>query len=71
MAEQYPTDVTLNALSGSADSQQEVAYPTIAESPYYTSFYKMLYRLLDVARRAATSACSRTGPTPLACARGR
>jgi len=52
MAEQYPTDVTLNALSGSTDGQQEVAYPTIAESPYYTSFYKMLYRLLDVARRA-------------------
>lgn len=51
MAEQYPTDVTLNALSGSADDEQEVAYPTIAESPYYTSFYKMLYRLLDVARR--------------------
>ncbi len=52
MAEQYPTNVTLNALSGSTDGQQEVAYPTLAESPYYTSFYKMLYRLLDVARRA-------------------
>ena len=52
MAEQYPTDVTLNALSGSTDGEQEVAYPTIAESPYYTSFYKMLYRLLNVARRA-------------------
>ncbi len=52
MAEQYPTDVTLNALSGGSDGEQEVAYPTIAESPYYTSFYKMLYRLLDVARRA-------------------
>jgi len=52
MAEQYPSDVTLNALSGSSESEQEVLYLPIAESPYYTSFYKMLYRLLDVARRA-------------------
>lgn len=52
MAEKYPADATLNALSGTTDSEQEVAYPTIFESPYYTTFYKMLYRLLDVARRA-------------------
>ncbi len=52
MTEQFPTDAELNALSGTADSRQEVPYPAIGESPYYTSFYRMLYRLLDVARRA-------------------
>ena len=52
MAEQYPSDTTLNALSGSSDDEQGVLFLTIAESPYYTNFYKMLYRLLDVARRA-------------------
>ena len=52
MTEQYLTDSELNALSGTSDAEQGIAYPTIYESPYYTSFYKMLYRLLDVARRA-------------------
>ncbi|MCD4823585.1 MAG: hypothetical protein K8S55_03190 [Phycisphaerae bacterium] len=52
MTESYLTDSELNALSGTSDFEQEVAFPTIYESPYYTSFYKMLYRLLDVARRA-------------------
>jgi len=52
MSELYPSDADLNALSGTADAEQGVAYPTIFESPYYTTFYKMLYRLLDVARRA-------------------
>ncbi|MFW6061843.1 MAG: right-handed parallel beta-helix repeat-containing protein, partial [Planctomycetota bacterium] len=52
MTELYPADDQLNALSGAADPQQGVRYPAIGESPYYTSFYKTLYRLLDVARRA-------------------
>ncbi len=52
MAELYPDDATLTALSGLADAEQGVLYPPIGESPYYTSFYRMLYRLLDVARRA-------------------
>lgn len=52
MSEIYPSDTLINALSGTKDSQQEVQYPAIYESPYYTTFYKMLYRLLDVARRA-------------------
>jgi hypothetical protein len=52
MSELYPTTTDINALSGTSDSEQEVLYPAIAESPYYTSFYKMLYRLLDLARRA-------------------
>ena len=52
MTEIYPTDSELNALSGTSDAQQEVLFVTTGESPYYTSFYKMLYRLLDVSRRA-------------------
>ncbi len=51
MTELYPSDSDLNALSGTAESEQEVLYVATGESPYYTSFYKMLYRLLDVARR--------------------
>jgi len=53
MTESYPSDQLLNALSGTTDAQQEVLFLPIGEAPYYTSFYKMLYRLLDVARRAA------------------
>ena len=52
MTELYPDAGELNALSGLSDAQQEVLYPAVGESPYYTSFYKMLYRMLDVARRA-------------------
>lgn len=52
MSEQFPSDAELHALSGLSDTEQEVPYPGIYESPYYTTFYKMLYRLLDVGRRA-------------------
>lgn len=52
MSELYPSDSLINALSGTKDAEQEVQYPAIYESPYYTTFYKMLYRTLDVARRA-------------------
>ncbi|MCJ7545021.1 MAG: hypothetical protein MUP47_10770 [Phycisphaerae bacterium] len=52
MAEQFPSDTTLNALSGTADGEQAVPYIPVGLSPYHTDFYKMLYRLLDVARRA-------------------
>ena len=52
MAELYPSDSELAALSGTTDSEQEVLFIQTGESPYYLSFYKMLYRLLDVARRA-------------------
>lgn len=52
MSESYPSDAQLNALSGLMDGEQEVLFIATGESPYYTSFYKMLYRLLDVARRA-------------------
>ncbi|MFB3894137.1 MAG: hypothetical protein ACE15C_19205 [Phycisphaerae bacterium] len=52
MAEMYPSDGALNALSGTSDAQQEVLFIAAGESPYYTSFYKMQQRLLEVARRA-------------------
>lgn len=52
MTEQYPSDAELNALSGTTDNEQEVLFITTGEAPYYTSFYKTLYRLLKVARRA-------------------
>jgi len=52
MAESYPTDETLNALSGTCDALTGLAYPTIGESPYYTSFYRLaehINRLLQPA----------------------
>ena len=52
MAELYPSDAELNALSGTNDAEQEVHYVTTGEAPYYTSFYKFVHRLLLVARRA-------------------
>ena len=51
MTEVYPSDESLNALSGTSDAEQAVLFPTIGESPYYTSFYKMLFRLMAVAIR--------------------
>lgn len=52
MPELYPSDDQLNALSGTTDSEQEVLFIPVGQSPYYTSYYKMLHRLLDVARRS-------------------
>lgn len=52
MSEIHPSDSQLNALSGTLDNEQEVLFIATGESPYYTSFYKMLYRMLNVARRA-------------------
>src|SRR6056297_2333687 len=52
MAEHYPSDAELNALSGTTDPEQEVLFIRTGETPSFTSFYKMLYRLMDVARRA-------------------
>lgn len=52
MAELYPSDAELNALSGTSDAEQEVHFVTTGEAPYYTSFYKFVHRLLLMARRA-------------------
>ena len=62
MAELYPSDADLAARSGSSDSRQEVLFPAIGESPYYLSFYKMLYRLLDVAELAGQLRVYQDGP---------
>jgi hypothetical protein len=63
MSELFPPDADLNALSGLTDAEQEVPFPAIYESPYYTTFYKMLYRLLDVARRAGDLRAYKDGET--------
>ena len=52
MSELYPTDAELNDLSGTTDQEQEVLYIPTGQSPYHTSFYKMVFRLLNVCRRA-------------------
>ena len=52
MVESYPSETELAALSGTIDAEQEVLFVPIGESPYYLSFYRMLYRLLDVSKRA-------------------
>ncbi|MGA2265404.1 MAG: hypothetical protein ABSH10_03125 [Phycisphaerae bacterium] len=52
MAEIFPSDTELNGLSGTADAEQAVPYIPVGLLPYHTEFYKMLYRLLDVSRRA-------------------
>lgn len=52
MTELYPSDDQLAALSGGIDERQEVQYIPVGQTPYHLSFYKMLYRLLDVACRA-------------------
>lgn len=39
-----------NALSGATDADTDVVYPTIGESPYYTTLYRLLHRLLTLAR---------------------
>ena len=52
MTESYPTDATLNALSGTSDAEQGVYYPAISDKPWYTAFYKTLYRLLAATVRA-------------------
>jgi hypothetical protein len=52
MTELYPSDEQLAALSGSVDARQEVQFIPVGQTPYHLSFYKMLYRLLDVACRA-------------------
>ncbi len=52
MTELYPSDDQLAAMSGSVDARQEVQFIPVGQTPYHLSFYKMLYRLLDVACRA-------------------
>jgi hypothetical protein len=52
MSETYPSNATLDALSGTVEAAQGVPFPTIGESPYYTSMYKTLNQLLLVGKLA-------------------
>ncbi len=52
MAESYPSDADLNALSGTQDAEQEILAPTANLDPWGTEWYKFFYRLLLTARRA-------------------
>lgn len=62
MTEIFPSDQELNALSGVTESEQEVPFLTIGESPYHTSFYRMMHRLLTVAKRAGDLRVYKDGP---------
>ena len=63
MTELYPSDEQLAALSGSVDARQEVQFIPVGQTPYHLSFYKMLYRLLDVACRAGDLRVYKDGET--------
>jgi hypothetical protein len=71
MAEIYPSDAELAAMSGRLDPQHEVLFVPAGESPYYVSFYKMLYRLLDVCRRAGDLRVYKDGPLTFGVRAGR
>ncbi|MFP4354068.1 MAG: hypothetical protein ACLFUJ_03005 [Phycisphaerae bacterium] len=45
MSELSPADATLNALSGTVDPETALAFPAIGESPYYTSFYRLIEQI--------------------------
>lgn len=49
MAETALTDAQANALSGATDSVTDATYPTIGESPYHTTLYRLLHRMLTIA----------------------
>jgi len=50
MAETALTTAQADALSGTTDSDCAAVYPTIGESTYYTSAYRMLHRALLMAK---------------------
>jgi hypothetical protein len=50
MAELPLSPAAADALSGTIDSQTDLVYPTIGESTYYTTVYKLIHRLLAVAK---------------------
>ncbi len=71
MSEQFPTDDALNALSGTTDADAGVPFVAIYESPYYTSFYRMISQLLNVARRAGDFRIYKDGDTTFGVRAGR
>ena len=50
MAETPLTDAQANALSGATDGDTDIAFPTIGESPYHTTLYRLLHRVLTLAK---------------------
>lgn len=50
MAELPLSPAAADALSGAMDAQTDLVYPTIGESTYYTTVYKLLHRLLTIAK---------------------
>ena len=55
MAETDLTTEQADALSGTTDSETDLKYPTIGESTYYTTMYRLLHRLLTLAKPAGNS----------------
>ena len=49
MAESPLSTADADALSGATDSDTDAVYPTIGESTYYTTMYRMLQRIITVA----------------------
>lgn len=50
MAETALTADEANALSGTTDGETALVYPSIGESTYYATFYRMLQRLLTMGK---------------------
>jgi len=50
MSETPLTASAANGLSGTTDSETDFVYPTIGESPYYTTMFRSLARLLTLTR---------------------
>ena len=50
MAESALSAATADALSGTTDSDSDLVYPTIGDSTYYTEFYRLVQRLLQITR---------------------
>jgi len=50
MSETDLTASAADALSGTTDSDTDLTYPAIGESTYYTTMYRLIHRLLAVAR---------------------
>ena len=48
MAETDLTTAQADALSGTTDGDTDAKYPTIGESTYYTTMYRLIHRLLTI-----------------------
>ncbi|NLF32504.1 MAG: hypothetical protein GX591_16635 [Planctomycetes bacterium] len=61
MAELPLTDAEADALSGATDAELDLTYPTIGQSPYHTTLYRLLERLASLARTTAALRVYRDG----------